>query len=151
MKKRPPELYFLCFLLLVLSINALAAGWAMITQPDGSAIQIPIERLSRTPFSNFLLPGLILFLFNGVFPAITIYGLLQRPDWRWIAVFNVYRDKHWSWTYALFSGVILITWITVQMFMVDYFWLQPACIGLGLLIIVFALLPRVIRSYTASG
>jgi hypothetical protein len=106
------------------------------------------ELLPRTPFSTYFLPGLILFLFNGVFPARCIYGLLRKPDWQRIAVFNFYSDKHWSWTYSLFSGVILITWTTVQMFIVDFFWLQLAIVGNGLLIIVFTLLPRVLRFYS---
>lgn len=147
MKKWPPALYFLLFLLFFVSANALAAGWAMISHPDGSALQIPEERLSRTPFSNYFLPGIILFLFNGVLPALTIYGLWQRPAWRWVNVFNLYHDRHWSWTYALFCGVILIVWTTVQMFMIDFFWLQPAFVFVGLLIIIFSLLPRVQEFY----
>ena len=148
MKKRPAEIYFLVFLLLLVSINALAAGGAMISRPDGSALQLQEEWLSRTPFPNYFLLGLILFLFNGVFPALAVYGLLRRPNWIGIGVFNFYHDKHWSWAYSLFSGVILIAWTTVQMFIVDFFWLQPAMVAIGLLIILFTLLPRVLRFYS---
>ena len=151
MKKRPPEIYFLFFLLLFVSLNALAAGWAMITMPDGSVMHLTESRLSDSPFSNYLLPGVILFLFNGVFPMATLYGLIKKPDWSWAGGFNIYPDKHWSWACSLYSGVILIVWTTVQMFMVSYFWLQPAFVGVGLLIIIFTLLPRVMRFYSYQG
>lgn len=151
MRKRPAEIYALFVLHLVLALNALAAGWAMMTGPDGSALRFPENLLSRSPFPNYWLPGLLLFLFNGLFPAFTLYGLVRKPRWHWAGILNIYAKQHWSWTYSIFAGIILIIWIAVQLFFIPYFWLQPACIGLGVLILVFTLMPRVMRYYQQTA
>jgi hypothetical protein len=146
--KRPPELYFLFILLLMLGINALMAGLLMIIQPNGSLLQISPVHLKDSMFNSFIFPGLLLFMFNGVFPLLALVGLLFKPKWVWANAFNIYPDKYWAWTYSLFSGIILIFWVTVQITMIPYFWLQPLFIGLGLLIIIFTMMPRVIKYFS---
>ncbi len=117
---------------------------------DAAGLGVQAELLSGSPFQSFAIPGLILFVFNGIFPFFIVLGLLLKPNWPAAGVFNIYRDRHWAWTYSLFSGIILIIWITVQLTMVPSFWLQPAFLGVGILIIIFTLWPGVMRYFTLN-
>lgn len=146
--KRPVELYILYVLYLLLLCNALVAGVILIATPDGGALGMTTDVLQQTPFKNFVLPGLILLLFNGIFPLFTLVGLVGKPVWRWPNIINLYTDKHWAWGYSLYCGVIVIVWILVQITMIQFSLLQPIIAGVGLLILILTLLPRVMRFYT---
>lgn len=146
MVKRPFEVYVLCLLLLFLSAGALYGGGALIIRPDGSLLQMQ-PWLIKSPFPDFLIPGIILFVMNGLLPLLVIAGLLFKPSIGFINGLNIYKDKHWSWTFSLYSGVITIIWIIVQQFITDFFVLQPIIASVGLLIIVCTLLPRVVNHY----
>lgn len=50
---------------LFVAIGALAGGAALVARPDGSLVQLPLSLLDNAPFSNFLVPGLLLFLLIG--------------------------------------------------------------------------------------
>jgi hypothetical protein len=47
-------------LLVLLGIGALAGGAALVEQPDGGVMQFDTELLAGSPFSDFLIPGLVL-------------------------------------------------------------------------------------------
>lgn len=147
--KRPPELYFLFFLHLLLSLNAMIGGGLLVIEPNGSLLGMNPEWLYNTPFANYTLPGFILFVFVGLFPFFTLTGLLVKSKWQWANLFNIYTDKHWAWAYSLFCGIIIIIWITVQL--ARYFWLQPVLISMGLLIIIFTLMPRIQKYYSLKN
>ena len=89
--KRPFELYLLCLLLAILSLNGLVAGMLMLICPDGSLLQLNTEWLAGSPFRNYLLPGCLLFSCIGVLPLLSLIGLLFRPAWSWPGTFNIYR------------------------------------------------------------
>lgn len=148
--KRPFALYLQMVLLLVLSANALFAGFLMVTGIAVKGISMSVDQLAQSPFKSFLLPGLLLFFFNGVFPLFTLIGVAFKPHWRWPNVLNLYVGKHWAWAYSIYVGVITITWILVQITMIEFSVLQPIIAGIGLLILVLTLLPRVMRYYTLN-
>ena len=56
-------------LLLFLSVGALAGGGALVAAPDGSALRVPVALLAGTPFPDYLVPGVLLFTFVGIYPA----------------------------------------------------------------------------------
>ena len=145
--KRPLAFYLLCLVHFLLGANALFGGGALIISPDGSLLGMPPGSLDGSPFDNFLLPGLTLFLFNGVFPLFILAGLIFKPRWSWANALNLYADRHWAWTYSLYSGIIVIIWITVQLLYVPPFILQPIFIAVGLVILVLTLTPGVMRYY----
>jgi hypothetical protein len=146
-QKKPIELYILYFLMAFLSINGLAGGVVFIIKPDGSMMGMTTEWLAKTPFPNFLIPGICLFLLNGIFPLIALIGLIRRKEIRFFYLLNVFTEKHWSWTFAIYSGIITITWIIIQQLITNFFVLQPIITALGLLIIIFSLMPRVQKRY----
>lgn len=147
--KRPIEVYVLCLLLLFVSVGALYGGGALVLKPDGSILGME-PWLSKMPFPNFLLPGIILFLLNGVLPLVVMIGLLYKPSVPLFNTLNLYSDKHWSWAYSLYSGVTILSWIIIQQFLTDFFILQPIIALIGLLVIIITLLPRTIRYCSAK-
>lgn len=145
--KRPLSLYILFVLHLFIGLNASAGGLLMIIKPDGSLLGMQHDWLINSPFENYFIPGLILFLMLGIVPLFVFYGLLRKPEMKLFNVLNIYRDMHWAWTCSLYTGIITITWILVQLLMTRYFWLQPVIIAIGLLIIIFTMMPPVINYY----
>ena len=148
MKHCPVGVYLLCLLHLVLGISAFAGGGSLMLAPNGSLVGMKPDWLIHTPFANYFIPGLLLFLLNGIFPLLIIFGLIFKPDWKIYDQFNIYKDKHGAWTYSLFSGIIILIWIIMQQLMAPYFWLQPIIAAIGVLIIIITMTPAVIRYYT---
>ncbi|MCS4433482.1 hypothetical protein [Aquiflexum gelatinilyticum] len=140
-------LYMLLGLHLFLGLGALAGGGMLVLQPDGSLLGMEPGWLAQSPFSSYLIPGFILFTCSGLLPLFSFVGLLFKPRWRWANALNIYPNRHWAWTYSLYSGIIVITWITVQMVMTQYFWLQPVMIFTGLLIVIFTLTPSIVKKF----
>jgi hypothetical protein len=149
--KRPFLLYILYLLLAFLSLGALAGGGMLILIPDGSSLGMAANWLEGSPFTSYLIPGLILFSTAGLFPLLALVGLVLKPDWKWANLLNIYTDRHWAWTYAIYSGIMVIIWITVQQVMTHYFWLQPVMIFTGLGIIITALSPGVMKEFKSQG
>jgi hypothetical protein len=148
---RPTIVWVLIFLLGFLALNALAAGAAFLLAPDGHLIQMPLSQLDRTPFSNFLLPGLLLFTFNGLFPLAVAYSLWKLPAWSWPNSLNPFKRYHWSWAGSLASGAILIIWIIVQIQWIQIGVLHFICLVLGALIMLLTLPPAVRRYCSEKG
>lgn len=86
----------------LVAIGAIPAGLSVIIDPSGSAIGAPIEMLQYSPFQNFLIPGIFLLTFNGIFHAIGAWSSLTR--------------KSFAGNLGLWLGLILITWIIVQVY-----------------------------------
>lgn len=148
--KRPLSLYTLYLLLFVLSASSLVCGAMMMAQTDGALLLLDLENLSRTPFKNYGLPGLILFVSGGVIPFLALVGSIFKPTSFIINLLNIYRHMHWGWAYSLYSGIMIIIWIVVQQLTTPYLWLQPLFVLLGLLIIICSLLPSNIKYFKLS-
>ena len=93
------------FLLLFNGIAAIFGGWQLIAHPDGSSLKLPLEYIRRSPFDNYLIPGVILFISNGVFCFFVLFCTLGQ-------VKNYPR-------LILIQGIILIAWILVQILLVS--------------------------------
>ena len=148
--KRPFETYILLFFLFLLSINALYGGGSMIISPDGSLLGMKPEWLGNSPFHNFLIPGILLLAFLGVFPAIALAGLIRKKGSRRLNVLNIYKDKHWSWSFSIYTGIITVIWIVIQQLMAEYFILQTFICLAGILIVILTLMPRVQKFYSQA-
>ena len=146
--KRPLALFPLLLLHILLGINALYGGWMLMNDP--LAFGMKAEWVDDTPFRGYFLPGLILFVLLGVFPLFTCIGLLGKPGWQWAGWLNIYPDRHWAWTYSLFTSLMVLIWMNVQMFVIPSFWLQPFFLAGGLLILILTLWPAIMRYYLIS-
>jgi len=137
----------LCLLHLFLGLNGLAGGILLIIKPDGSLLGMNVDWLNRSPFESYLIPGILLAFFPGVVPLVTFLGLIIKKNWRFANLFNIYRNRYWAWSFSLYSGIIAITWITVQLILTQYFWIQPVIIFIGLLILILTLVPEVMNRF----
>ena len=90
-------------LLFFLGISALAGALGMILDPSGEGMGMPPELLDKTPFNSFLIPAIILGIFNGILSLVFAVLILKRSPWS-------------SWL-VLFQGGVLFVWMTAEMFM----------------------------------
>lgn len=101
---------------------ALFGGWSLTTQPDGSGLQMPVTWLEHSPFSDFLVPGLILLLVFGIGSYVVVAaGLLRLSIAPYLA-------------FAL--GIGQLIWISVQLVMVQTWHpvMHPLLITIGTLL-----------------
>jgi hypothetical protein len=110
-------------LLLFNGIGAIYGGWNLMAHPDGSSIQLSMEWLNPTPFTSYLLPGLVLFIFNGLM-SFFVLG------------FVIMRHKLAPGLIQI-QGIILSVWILVQIMMIQtVYFLHWIMLGIGLLLIL---------------
>lgn len=91
-------------LLLFNGLSALFGGSVLVAAPDGSILGMPLSLLAGTPFTDFLVPGLILF---------TVLGLGSFIGW-WLA----YRRSHYAVRWVQVVGLGTVIWIVTQMIMI---------------------------------
>lgn len=117
-----PARWLLAMLCLVTGITAIAGGIALVAAPDGSLVRMPLSTLEYSPFSSFLVPGLILLFVVG-------FGNM-------LAASAVLRDAPSANALSFVAGVALLGWILGQiMFLRTANWLQLGYLAVALLII----------------
>jgi hypothetical protein len=58
--------YALVVLQIFVGITAILGGFGLVSDPSGTKMNIPLELLKNSPFTNYLIPGLVLLLVIGV-------------------------------------------------------------------------------------
>lgn len=148
-KHRPFALFLLAGGMFWLGASAMAGGGSLIFDPTGQSLQMDARTLTGTPFSDFLVPGLILFFVLGVFPLLLSVSMLLRKEWPLAEFLNPYPQKHWAWACSLYASIALILWMDVQLMAVGYGHpLQAIYAFLGVALLVLTLLPVVQRHFT---
>ena len=113
----------------LIGTGAVICGALLIIGPDGRYLQMPIDMLSKSPFRNFLIPGLILFLVNGVGNVVSA-----------VLCFKMHRNAGFG---GMFFGFGLIIWLFVQINMVGGgSWLQYLYFVLGILELLLGIVMR---------
>jgi hypothetical protein len=135
---------FLIFLLAFLGVGALAGGGLFIIAPDGHLIGMPLSLLKASPFSDFMIPGITLFILLGILPCALTFLLIKKPVWSLAEKLNCYKDMHWCWTGCIYTAFILIGWIQLEMvFIQAVSWLHTFYMFIAVAILFVALLPNV--------
>jgi hypothetical protein len=117
--------YLLGALLTFGAINAFAGGYYGLSGAKG----VPLEWLAGSPFSDYFIPSLILFVVvGGVFSFAAI------------AVFMRSRLARVS---AFVAGTVVLVWIGVQLAIIGCVsWMQPTTLLAGVFVLILAwLLP----------
>jgi hypothetical protein len=147
-KSKAVEIYILIIVMALEALGAIFGGVSLMSDPSGESIQLPITLLEGTIFNSYIIPGAILFLLLGFFPLFLIFPLIFKPNWPIIDVLNIYKGYHWAWTYSVYTALMLIIWINVQMMILGTGSIIQGAFGLvGVLILILTLSPGVKRYY----
>jgi hypothetical protein len=104
----------------------LYGGWALMIDPSGAIVNLHIEKLKLSPFTDFFVPGAILFFVLG-------WGSL-------IALPFVLKGTAKGTNFIILAGVIVSGWIVVQMIMMlEINWLHTVYILVGVALIITGL------------
>ncbi len=136
-------------LLAFLGLSAIGGGGALIISPSGKLLGgLPLSILERSPFNDFLVPGIILFVVLGIIPSLLVLALLKKPNSVFADRFNIFKDMHWTWTFSIYVAFALIIWIQVEtIFIQGVGWLQTFYMLYAIPLILVALLPQVRNLY----
>lgn len=116
-------------LLIFNGISALFGGGALLLAPDGSYLQLTTETLKYSPFSNYVIPGLILFIILGLGSIVT-------------SIITSRRVRGYPFL-TIFMGFDLAIWISVQMLMIHEVNLLQIIYGsIGIILIVLGIFLR---------
>jgi hypothetical protein len=106
------------------ALGAIPAGILLIADPSGSGIGARTEWLDDSPFPDFLIPGLFLVFFNGLFMLTAAAAHLRR--------LNV------AGLLSVVAGLGLIAFVVVESFFVPFSVLQLLYVGIGAGIVILA-------------
>lgn len=133
---RPVTVWLLMLSTALLGVTAVFGGGMLVLDPSGDSMEMPVSWLEGTPFNDYLIPGLILLTVLGLYSFVVLYLIYTRDEGSWIA--------------ATALGLALITWISVQVLLINYDQiniLQMIYFALGVGILGTSLLPSV-RKYS---
>ncbi len=134
--------------LLFLGINGFVGGYLMLSDPNGAPMGMPVSDLARTPFQNFFIPGLLLIFVWGCGSLLALIGLWLRPQWSLLSLPTRWTDEHWAWDLSLALGLVLIIWLTVQVFTLPAVApIQLILYALAIALVVLPLLPQMRQHY----
>ncbi len=136
-------------LLAFLGLSAIGGGGTLIISPSGKLLGgLPLSILERSPFNDFLVPGIILFVVLGIIPSLLVLALLKKPNSVFADRFNFFKDMHWAWTFSIYVAFALIVWIQVEtIYIQGVGWLQTFYMLYAIPLILVALLPQVRNLY----
>jgi hypothetical protein len=137
------------FLLAFLGLSAIGGGGTLIISPSGKLLGgLPLSLLKNSPFSTFLIPGIILFVVLGVLPSLLIFALLKKSSSPFAEHFNFFKDMHWAWTFSIYVAFALIIWLQTEMYFLQAVgWLHNFYMIVSIAIIFVALIPQVRNFY----
>jgi len=102
-----------------IGLGAVGGGLALLLEPSGANLEIPLELLENSPFSTYLVPGIVLLTVNGLGSLVGAAASFMR-----------YR---YAGETAIALGVCLVAWIILQVYWIAAFhWLHALYLGLGL-------------------
>ncbi len=113
LSKRPATVWALMVLLGIQSLGAIAGGVGLVQDPIEN-IGMPLSMLEGSPFSDYLIPGLILLIVVGLLPLFALVALMS--------------GRKWGWWLAAAAGAGLVIWILTEVVLLGY--LPGAGIGL---------------------
>jgi hypothetical protein len=111
-------------MLLFNGIGAFYGGLGLITDPTGDKIQLAQHYLDNTPFDNYLIPGIILLVVNGIFSFITIGSIIMKHNEFYV--------------FLIIQGILLTGWLAVQLVLIRTFYapMHIPLISIGILLII---------------
>ncbi len=110
-------------LLFFTAINAIIAGSLFIISPSGELIGMSTSYLITSPFKSFLIPGITLFMINGVMNVIA-------------AILSIKSFKYYPIA-IIIQALLLIGWIIIQVVLVnDFNALHFTMLSIGIVLLI---------------
>ena len=124
-KKKRLLKYSLGALQAFIGISAIAGGFRLVSNPNGT-LDIPIEWLSNSPFTNYLIPGLVLLVVIGF--GNVLAGIVS------------FLSKRYAGGLAAILGTFLILFMTIEVWFIGLRnFLQPLYFILGAVVLILGL------------
>lgn len=110
-------------LLIFNGVGACFGGYLLVKDPTGQTLQMPVDQLQHSPFSDYFIPGMILLTVFGVGSMIAAMLVIVKVKSHPIA--------------TMFIGIALTIWILTQMFMLQsVHFLHLIYGGIGIVLII---------------
>lgn len=110
-------------------ISAIFGGGCLIYDPSGEFLQLPIDLLDNSGFSDFLIPGIVLFSINGLFNL-------------WVGLYGIRKNKLFP-NLTIVCGLCLTIWLTIQIMIIKDFYaplhVPYYLVGIALIVLGFKL------------
>ncbi len=105
-----------------LGITSVMGGLPLIVDPTGRLLHMPLILLKHSPFHSFLIPGIILFVANGLVSLVIFSATMRRTS----GYGNMVASQ----------GIVIAGWITVEViFLRLVVWPHYVYWGVGLVLI----------------
>jgi hypothetical protein len=114
----PAGVAALVWLLALLVVGALQGGIAMIRDPL-EPLGMQTSLLDGTPIDTYFWPGVFLSAVAAA-SVVTILGLVLRWRWGWAAGIERMVGHSWPWLGALATGMVLLVFEIVELFIVPF-------------------------------
>jgi hypothetical protein len=110
-----------------IALGAMAGGFLLVKDPTGAAMGLPLSLLGGSIFTDYLIPGLFLFLVNGL-------GSLSG------AILSFTRNRY-AGEAGITLGAILVAWIIIQVSIIrSIHWLHILYFSFGIIEFVLGLI-----------
>jgi hypothetical protein len=103
-----------------IGLGAVGGGLGLVLEPSGGNLGIPLETLENSPFSTYLVPGIVLIIVNGLGSLVGAVASFKRH----LCAGEI----------AMALGVFLVAWIALQVYwFAAVHWLHVMYFVIGLL------------------
>ena len=91
--------------LVFLALSSIAGAVPLIADPSGQMIHMPLSLLRHSPFTSFLIPGIILFAANGLLCL-------------WV-LWMTWKKRPGYPLFVVGQGIVLAGWLIVEIIMLQ--------------------------------
>ena len=115
----------LFILISAVAIVSIITGLMLMSVPDGSLLHLTLDQLKGTPFKDFRVPGLIMFVSVGLTNLVAVFLNMTRH----------LQQYQWS----LWGGIMLIAWTVAQdILTTGYYVVNIFFIVIGIMIVLMS-------------
>jgi len=119
-------IYTLGVLQIFIGITAILGGFSLVSDPSGTKMNVPLELLKNSPFTNYLIPGLVLLIVNGIGNVLA-------------GIVTFFRTRY-TGNLAIFFGVFLTLYIAIEVWFIGLQnFSQPLYFILGVIVLILGL------------
>lgn len=128
------------FLLLTNGISAFYGGSSLMIDPTGIKLGLPSDWIFRIPFHDYFIPGVILFVINGILSCVA-------------AIATIIQSRGYE-KFIMIQGGLLTAWILVQVLILrttEVLHFAMAGIGITMLVLGAVLTINRVRNSIANN